>query len=199
MNKHTLLCLFHSKGMLGKTHSKEYCNEISIRTKKQWNALTDEEKSERTLKQMKSKLKSQGTLLPKKGGADVSWKQGWRTIGEKEKYYRSRWEANYARFLEFLKKNGEIQNWEHEPQTFWFEEIKRGCRSYLPDFKVTKKDGSHYWIEVKGYYDERSLTKIKRFKKYYPKEILELIDLKWFKENSKRLIGLIEGWEISRF
>lgn len=75
---------------------------------------------------------------------------------------------------------GIIKAWEHEPKTFWFNEIKRGTRSYLPDFKVTVPDGSHYWVEVKGYFDSKSLTKIKRFNKYYPQERLLVVSKEWF-------------------
>ena len=124
-----------------------------------------------------------------------SWKAGWRVIGGQKKYYRSRWEANYARYLEYLKNNGHIKEWLHEPETFWFERIKRGCRSYLPDFKVIKLDGTHYWVEVKGWMDDRSKTKIKRFKKYYPKEEFLLIDAKWYRKNSKTISILCPEWE----
>ena len=92
----------------------------------------------------------------------ASCKSGWREIGGIRKYYRSRWEANYARYLEFLKVNGEIEKWEHEPETFWFEGIKRGVMSYLPDFRVTEKNGDIVFHEVKGWMDARSITKIKR-------------------------------------
>lgn len=108
-------------------------------------------------------------------------KQAWREIGKSKFYFRSEWEYKFAQYLELQKNNHIIKGWEHEPQTFWFEDIKRGVRSYLPDFKVTRPDGSHYWIEVKGFMDRRSATKIKRFKKYYPKEMLLVVDDKWFK------------------
>ena len=85
--------------------------------------------------------------------------------------------------MQFLKERGIIADWLYEPKTFWFNEIKRGVRSYLPDFKVILPDGSHYWAEVKGYMDGKSKTKIKRFNKYYPKEELRVIDAKWFKES----------------
>lgn len=75
---------------------------------------------------------------------------------------------------------GIIKGWEHEPKCFWFNEIKRGTRSYLPDFKVSLHDGSHYWVEVKGYFDSKSLTKIKRFRKYYPQEKLVVVSKEWF-------------------
>ncbi len=49
-------------------------------------------------------------------------------------YFRSRWERNWARYLNFLVQHGEITGWEYEPKTFWFHKIKRGTRSYKPDF-----------------------------------------------------------------
>ncbi len=107
-------------------------------------------------------------------------KAEWVTIDDKDYYFRSRWEAKYAKHLAFLKKIKDIQDWEHEPQTFWFEGIKRGVVSYLPDFKVIKNDGTHYWVEVKGFMDKKSATKLKRMKKYFPNEEVKLIDKRWF-------------------
>lgn len=88
-------------------------------------------------------------------------------------------------WLQTLQEGQKIAKWEHEPQTFWFLHIKRGTRSYLPDFKVTELDGSHYWIEVKGYMDSKSATKIKRFRKYYPEERLFILDKKFFLKYKK--------------
>ena len=119
----------------------------------------------------------------------------WADFGGKKIYYRSLWERNYARFLEYQKQSEMIKDWEHEPQTFWFEEIKRGVRSYLPDFKVIQLDGTHYWVEVKGFYDSKSLTKIKRFRKYYPSESLIIIDAKWFTSNNQKMRMIIPSWE----
>lgn len=93
---------------------------------------------------------------------------------------RSTWEVKFAQHLQQLKHLGHICEWEYEPQTFWFEGIKRGVCSYKPDFKVTMNDSTHHWIEVKGYMDRRSLTKIKRFKKYFPNEELIVIRKDWF-------------------
>ena len=95
----------------------------------------------------------------------TTWKSGWREIGGKRKYFRSRWEANYARYLEFLKQNKQVLDWAHEPEVFWFEGIKRGCVSYLPDFKVTYIDNAVEYHEVKGWMDDRSKTKMKRMEK----------------------------------
>lgn len=114
-------------------------------------------------------------------------KQGYRTIAGRKVFFRSAWEYKFACYLQFLKDHGHIAEWLHEPQCFWFNEIKRGTRSYLPDFKVIRKDGTHYWAEVKGYMDSKSRTKIKRFAKYYPQESLHVIDSKWFREQESRI------------
>ena len=120
---------------------------------------------------------------------------GWREINGKKIYMRSRFEHNYGVYLEFLRKNGSISAWEHEPKTFWFQGIKRGTCSYKPDFEVTENDGRKIWVEVKGYYSKKDFTKIKRFNKYFPKEKIIIIDSEWFKRNRKNLKGLVEGWE----
>ncbi len=121
--------------------------------------------------------------------------QGWRTVAGRRIYFRSGWEVSYAWYLQFLKEKKQILEWEFEPQTFWFNAIKRGVRSYLPDFRVTKIDGSHYFVEVKGYMDAKSKTKLNRFKKYYPKEELRLVDGNWFKEMRQKLPIVTINWE----
>ncbi len=84
-------------------------------------------------------------------------------------------ELQYARKLEHLKTIGAIKDFEHEPRVFWFLEIKRGIRCYLPDFRVDHLDGKSEYHEVKGYMDRKSATKIKRFRKYYPEERLVVL------------------------
>ena len=121
-------------------------------------------------------------------------KKGWKTIAGRKIYFNSKAESNYARYLEHLKQQNQIKEWEYEPQTFWFLAIKRGVRSYLPDFKITEHSGRTVWIEVKGYMDSKSQTKIKRFKKYYPDETLNVVGSDWFKANSQ-LAHVISGWE----
>jgi hypothetical protein len=109
--------------------------------------------------------------------------QSWREIGDRKIFFRSNWEYKFALWLQMLKDTKAIKDWKHEPLTFWFHDIKRGTRSYLPDFLVTNLDETHYWVEVKGYMDAKSRTKIKRFRKYYPNEQLIVIDAKWFNLN----------------
>jgi len=125
----------------------------------------------------------------------TSWKSGWREIGGKRNYYRSRWEANYARYLEWLRELGQILEWEHEPETFWFEGVKRGTVSYLPDFRVTETNGKIVYHEVKGWMDPKSKTKLRRMKKYHPDVSLILIDSKAYRKLAKQVDGIIYGWE----
>ena len=113
-------------------------------------------------------------------------KQFWAIIGNKEPiYFRSSWEYYYAIFLEKLQQEGKIRHWFHEPQVFWFNDIKRGVRSYLPDFCIVHLDGSKEWSEVKGFKDSKSMTKMKRMAKYYPEVKIRLVDGEWFKKNLK--------------
>jgi hypothetical protein len=125
---------------------------------------------------------------------------GWREIDGNRYYFHSRWEANYARFLEWLRRQKQIIEWLYEPETFYFHdpdsvEKKMATVSYKPDFKILELIGSHYWVEVKGYMDQRSKTKLKLFKRHFPQERLWFIDKKWFAENNPKLKGLVPEWE----
>lgn len=93
-----------------------------------------------------------------------------------------------------MKDRGEIKEWEHEPETFWFEGIKRGVCSYLPDFRITDKNGVHF-IEVKGWMDPKSKTKLKRMAKYHPDVKIVLIDKPYYEDIKKKLSKVIPGWE----
>lgn len=123
------------------------------------------------------------------------WHAGWRVIGGKRNYYRSRWEANYARYLELLKRGGVILEWRHEPKTFWFDGIRRGVCSYLPDFEVSYPDGRTAYHEVKGYFDPRSRTKLKRMAKYHPDVEVRVIARREYADIRRKASALLPGWE----
>lgn len=148
-------------------------------------------KVEKLLKNVKKeKIISKKPKIKKPRTSKCSWVE----VGGKKFYARSSWEANYGRYLQWLKDRGEILDWEHEPQRFTFDKIKRGNNSYLPDFKVYKTDGSHEWHETKGFNDSVSKTKIKRFKFYYPEEKLVLIDSTIYNQIKNNLSRMIPGW-----
>jgi hypothetical protein len=184
----------HPRGMAGKKHTSEVKAVISQKSNARWAAMTEDERLAETQKQVNGR-RANGTTQAKKPHG--SWKAGWREIGGKRNYYRSRWEANYARYLQWLKEEGYIKEWKHEPETFWFEAIKRGVRSYLPDFRVWENDGSSALHEVKGWMDARSRTTLARMAKYHPQEKVVLIDGVQYRSIRSKMMHIIPNWEDS--
>ena len=84
-----------------------------------------------------------------------------------KQYFRSKTEANIARYYKYI---GEFYIYEYKE--FEFKTIKRGQRYYKPDFYLPASDS---WVEVKGgYLRPQDKTKLRRFKKYYPEEFARL-------------------------
>lgn len=110
-------------------------------------------------------------------------------------YVRSAWEANYARYLNWLVGIGEIKSWRYEPKTFEFSQIKKGSRFYTPDFEITNNDNSIEYHEIKGYMDQRSATKLKRMAKYYPDVKVVVVDKDAYQGLAKSVRSFIPEWE----
>ena len=180
----------HPRGALGMAHTQESKEAISLKSKEAWAKKTPEQLDKHS--RMASENGRKVSPINREG---ASWKAGWREVGGYKKYYRSRWEANYARYLEHLRVNGLIKSWLHEPRTFWFDGIKRGCMSYLPDFEVIENSGRFVYHEVKGWMDDRSKTKIRRMAKYHPDVELIVIGSKEYRELDRKCKPLLEGWE----
>ena len=184
----------HPKGMLGKTHSKDLRERMSIRMKSQWkdkNSFFNSQERKQKMSDFMKKLRASKIITNPYSRA----KRGRRSdIGDI--FFKSRWEANFARYLEFLKKNGSIFKWEYEEDRFEFHKIRFGTRSYLPDFKVFDTETSEpYYYEIKGWMDRKSIVRLKRMSKYYPSVKIILISQKEYKEIENKLGGLIQFWE----
>lgn len=108
-------------------------------------------------------LENDGVRQRGSGNAYRYTRTGFRT--DLEMSFRSSWEANFARVLNLYKVD-----FDFEPTVFSFP-IKRGTRAYTPDFFLRR---NQEWIEVKGYLDDKSKIKLKRFKRYYPEEFSRL-------------------------
>jgi hypothetical protein len=183
----------HPKGFLGHKHSKDVCDKMSSLSKDRWNdvnnVLNSQEHrqllSDRQSKFMQNKMKPSSIYSKAKHGTIQ--------IGSNIFFARSTWEANIGAYFEFLKNKNEIKEWKHEPTTFWFNEIKRGVRSYKPDFLITRNNDSEYYVEVKGYMDAKSKTKLFRMSKYYPNVEVDLIDKKRY-EGISKMKGFIPNW-----
>lgn len=183
----------HPRGMLGKSHTAETREHLRKSSTDFRATLSQDQVADIVTKAMRTKVERHGRVAPQVSRGN--WKSGWREIGGVRKFYRSRWEANYARYLNWLQNRGDILDWKHEPETFWFEAIRRGVRSYLPDFRVWELDGSTKLHEVKGWMDTRSKTTLKRMAKYHPGETVIVIAERQYREIERKLGGLIEGWE----
>jgi hypothetical protein len=189
----------HPRGMLGKKQSAESIAR-SVAGAANWRALQSQETmNEFGRRSAETRIKKYGTAAPP-GFMDGSSSPYSRTKSGRradlgDQFFRSSWEANYARFLNMLVNQGEVARWEFEPDTFWFEQIRRGVRSYTPDFKVWRHDGSFYYVEVKGWMDPKSKTKLKRMKKYHPHVELRLFGAKAYRELARKLGSALPGWE----
>ena len=135
------------------------------------------------------------TYNPFKKPAGAKYIQKWVEISDKRIFARSKWEANQARFLQFMKEQGLITYWTHEPRTWYFDGLKRGTNNYKPDFEITHNTGEFEVHEVKGYMDSKSATKLKRMGIYYPFVKVRVIDSEWFKNNNKKGQAFVKGWE----
>lgn len=122
---------------------------------------------------------------------------GGRRADLNDRYFRSSWEANYARYLNWLIENRQIAGWEYEVDVFVFEGYSRGAIAYRPDFKVTELDGSVIYHEVKGWMDGPSKTRLKRMAKHYPDVKIVVIGPEEYKAVAKWK-GLIPEWESGR-
>ena len=110
-------------------------------------------------------------------------------------FFRSTWEANYARYLNKQIDDGEVTSWEYEPRKFVFTNITRGPWCYLPDFLLHYPDGKHEWVEVKGWMDGASRSKIKRFNTQFPDEPIYVLGAKEYKILCDTYSSTIPNWE----
>ena len=117
----------------------------------------------------------------------IKVKRGHYDINGKDIFFRSKWEANYALYLDFLIKQKQIKKWEYEADVFVFEKIKFGTRRYKPDFKVYIGVNRVEYHEVKGHMTAKSKTQLKRMKKYYPEIKIVLIDKDVYQDIKKKL------------
>jgi len=100
-----------------------------------------------------------------------------------EMYFRSSWEANYARLL-----NQQGVAWEYEKDTF---ELSSGG-SYTPDFKIDTNE----YIEIKGWLTSKAKEKLKLFKSEYPHVNLQLIQRNEYRKLYKEYSEKIPFWEM---
>jgi hypothetical protein len=120
--------------------------------------------------------------------------QGGKRADLDNRYYRSCWEANVARYLNWLQAHGEIRGWDYEAQEYAFP-VKRGVRFYKRDFCVYENTGAEVLWEVKGWMDAKSRTALNRMAKYYPAVKIIVIDEVQYKAIARTMRHIIPTWE----
>ena len=112
------------------------------------------------------------------------------------RYFRSTWEANYARILNY--NNVE---WEYETKHFSLLDDGEIVAVYTPDFWIDK------WIEIKGHADaadtwtcncsrcDRDKLKMMLFAEQYPDEKIEMIGKKEYRELCSKYGAVVPNWE----
>lgn len=185
----------HPRGALGLVHSASAREAISKSSLASWVKQKSNETGNMSpdLRQARSDRMSRMRAGQSGENAYSRAKQGRRSdVGTM--FFRSAWEANYARYLNWLVARGEILGWEYEPKVFWFDAIKRGVRSYKPDFRIAEV-GCSYWVEVKGWMDPKSKTKLKRMAKYHPNEKIIVVGPAQYAAIKRSVSRLIPAWE----
>lgn len=162
-----------------------------------WEEMTQEQLQALVAKRNKTNISRYGTTAPGILMSDNAYSRtkGGRRPDIGNQYFRSAWEANYARYLNFLVAQGEIARWEYEAQTFVFHGVVRGSISYTPDFRVTGTDGLVVFHEVKGWMDTKSKTKLRRMARFYPDVTIRVVGESEYRTLNRQCRGLIAGWE----
>jgi len=189
----------HPRGSLGMKHTEATKARISQTTTAYNQRITPDER-ERIRKQTVETMLARygrGSMVNFNSSNPYSRTRSGKRKDLGDQFFRSAWEANYARYLNFLISKKQIASWQYEPQAFVFHGITRGVISYTPDFKVYENDGSYRWHEVKGWMDPKSKAKLKRMAKFYPNEIVIIIGKDEYKAINP-FSRLIEGWEDDR-
>jgi hypothetical protein len=187
----------HPRGMAGKKHTAETLGKVADASRRMWathkafgiGQMSDEARRRRqeTMARIAAARPAESNHTRAAGG---------RRPDLGETFFRSRWEANYARYLNLLIRLGVVVSWEYEPETFWFEGIRRGVTSYKPDFRVLYKGESKpVYVEIKGWVTAKDRTKWKRMAKYHPEIKLEIVAEKQYRALAKKWASAIPNWE----
>jgi len=123
-------------------------------------------------------------------GKSPSWAKTRSKFGHRpdlnNQFFRSRWEANFARILNYHGIKWEFENQKH--RCYFSEE---GI-TYLPDFYLPDYD---LYVEISGYPSPDKLNRLRLFKKYYPeKTLFHITGIEW-KKNFEQYKEYIPTWE----
>ena len=189
----------HPRGFRGGKHTDEAKAKISAFAKKHW--ITCKTfgigwMSPETRKANRDRLSK---LAATRDGSKVySRAKGGKREDIGDIWFRSSWEANYARYLNLLIKMKVVEYWEYEAETFWFP-VKRGTVSYRPDFRIKYVgDPKREYVEIKGWITAKDRTKWKRMAIHHPHVKLIVIGAKQYYAIRDKWSSAIPTWEFPK-
>ncbi|KKM14088.1 hypothetical protein LCGC14_1709670 [marine sediment metagenome] len=155
---------------------------------KEWNKVHMTPEMRHQISQSLKKRYAEGMKIPQSKGNKRE------DLG---RYFRSTWEANYARIL-----NYENITWEYETGRFsLLDDNGEIAAVYTPDFFTDK------WIEIKGHADaaddwecdckrcERDKMKMLLFVEQYPDEEIKMIGRKEYRQLCAKYASVVPNWE----
>lgn len=190
----------HPRGMRGKKHTAETLAKVAHHSKRNWDLWKETKTGPMSPENSERRsARSAAMMAARPAHKSYSRARGGRREDLGDIWFRSSWEANYARYLNMLLKMGAIDGWEYEPETFWFENIKRGTRSYRPDFRIWhRRDQMPEYIELKGWVVAKDHTKWRRMAKYHPHIKLTIVGAKEYYAIRDKWANTIPAWEGKR-
>jgi len=183
--------------MLGKRHKEETKKKISLKRKgKTYEEIMGKEKALQFKKKLSKIMRKRvlgknnpmyGRFGEKNPHFGKPAKHGKHSLKHDLGHHcRSKWEANYIRFLLWIKKT-----YKYEPKTFIIK-LPNGIKAtYTPDFLVDGKE----WHELKGWKDRSKIRKWELFQQQYPNEKFVLIDRNKYKKIEKLYKYILPNWE----
>jgi hypothetical protein len=190
----------HPRGMAGKRHTKETLQKVGAASRRNWStwkAFGIGKMSPESRDKMSRRMAIIAASVP--AHKQYSRARAGRRPDLGETWFRSSWEANYARYLNMLIKMGAVESWAYEPETFWFDGIRRGAASYKPDFRVKyRNDPTPEYVELKGWVVAKDRTKWRRLAMYHPHIKLVVIKEKEYRAIAHKWASAIPNWETGR-
>ena len=181
LDKDTRIKIYGS-GMKGKHHTDERNKKLSEKHKMSMSKLTPEERKIKFGNPGNShysfgKPPCIGSCKFSKGGTR-------KDLGQ---YFRSTWEANFARIMNLLRLE-----YKYEEEVFKLDDNGKPM-TYTPDFYI---NGCYY--EIKGYWRGSDKIKTDLFKEQYPQYSLIIIDDKEYRKLKNHFSFMILNWEFTK-
>ena len=155
----------HPRGARGLVHTEEAKQKMSEASKRYWEEHFDE------LHTQEMRKKRSDDTMRRNSSGDMGTQSRSLVkeveVGGKTFVIKSSWEYDIALYLDYLKSESFITDWNYEPKRFVFEYNTLGVRSYKPDFCVTRGDRVYY-LEVKGWPDKKYEIKRELMQKEHP-------------------------------